>query len=155
MPGSPLCTYIVASNDTVYKLQNADQDEEGHKGIDQLRSLRRSVQIILPDAQSDLLRALVRTSLGRSRLYNRRGGIGSRGRRLSRGRCRRRRGLNLCTLWRHFGRGLGGIDGEMELTLGMGTGVSRPRSLMELRREREKRCRGAADDQLHSVGKLE
>ena len=47
--------YVVATNDTVEKLEDANQDEEGHEDINQLDTLGSILNIAVPHGQSDLL----------------------------------------------------------------------------------------------------
>lgn len=42
-------SHIVSANDAVDELQNADDDQESHKCVQQLRPLWRGLQIPVPD----------------------------------------------------------------------------------------------------------
>jgi hypothetical protein len=66
--------YVIPSNNTIHKLQHPNHNQKRHENINQLRPLRRRIQIILPYPQRDLLRALV----VRGFLANRRDGAGAR-----------------------------------------------------------------------------
>jgi len=46
---------IVSTDHTVGKLENADQDEEGHEDINQLDTLRSVLHIAIPHGQGNLL----------------------------------------------------------------------------------------------------
>lgn len=42
-------TYIVSRQDTVCKLETTGDEEEGHEGVDELRTLRRRLLVVLKD----------------------------------------------------------------------------------------------------------
>jgi len=86
---------IVSSNHTVQELNSTNKHEEDHKQINQLGALRGGVQVILPDAQSNLLRRLVVIILLERRA--RRSCGGSDGGSLGRGR----RSSGLGAFWSH------------------------------------------------------
>lgn len=50
---------VVARNHTVHELQHAHHDQEAHKHVNQLRPLRRLVQVALPYPQGDFVGRLV------------------------------------------------------------------------------------------------
>lgn len=47
-------TYVVSCNDTIHELNDADDDEEAHECIEEQRSWRRVVDVLLPDVQDDV-----------------------------------------------------------------------------------------------------
>ena len=51
-------THKVASNHAVGKLQHAHGDQEDEESIEQLHALRRLVDVLVPDADADLLQVL-------------------------------------------------------------------------------------------------
>lgn len=52
-------THKVARDHAVDELQDADGDEEGEEGVEQLDALRRLVDVFLPHALADLLQVLL------------------------------------------------------------------------------------------------
>lgn len=47
-------TYVVASQNTVHELQHTNHNQKRHEAVNQLRPLRRRVQVVLPYAQRDV-----------------------------------------------------------------------------------------------------
>lgn len=52
--GGQRATYVVSSQNTVHELNDADQNEEGHEGVEKERALRRRRGILLPDVLGDV-----------------------------------------------------------------------------------------------------
>lgn len=49
----PDATYIVSNQDTIDKLQSSDNNKEEQKGINQLRALRRLLDVVVVDVLND------------------------------------------------------------------------------------------------------
>ena len=50
-------TYIISTNDSIEKLDTADEDEEGHEDVEEEGARRCGLQVLIPDMQGDVLRA--------------------------------------------------------------------------------------------------
>lgn len=67
--------YVVARKNTVKELQRADDNEEGHEDVDELRALRGVVDVVVVDVGEDLIPVLGAAAL----CCRSRAGLGLRG----------------------------------------------------------------------------